>query len=102
MDRSLLLGGRGRRELTESWKDISRSWAIGSLIAIREVGRWRKRRNPNKTHDSSLCQSSRYPRRRLSKTPGPKFGAIRRGKLGQDSKGPNKIMLSKFQKCQSA
>ena len=31
--------GRGRKELTASWKKISRAWAIGSTKAMRKVGR---------------------------------------------------------------
>ena len=31
--------GRGRKELTASWKKISRAWAIGSTEATRKVGR---------------------------------------------------------------
>ena len=33
--------GRGRKELTASWKKISRAWAIGSTEAMRKVGRGR-------------------------------------------------------------
>ena len=53
----------------------------GSTSPMREVGRWRRRRSPSTTHDSSLGQSHRNPRRHLSKTPGAKLGAIRRAEF---------------------
>ena len=56
-----------------SGKEISRAWAFGRTILMREVGRGRKRTSSSKTHDSSLGQSSRNPQR---------LGAIRLRKLG--------------------
>ena len=60
------------------WKKVSRAGAVGSTKATRKLGRWRKWRSSSKTHDSSLCQSSRYQRRRLSNTPSAKLRVIRR------------------------
>ena len=74
--------GRGRKELMESWKKISRAWAIGSTESMRKVGRGRERQSTSKTHNSSFGQSHRYSRRRLSKTQRAKLGAIRRRKQG--------------------
>ena len=49
--------GEEEKELTDSWKKISRALAIGSTKAMRKVDRWKKRRSSSKTHDSSLGQA---------------------------------------------
>ena len=69
---------------------------------MREGGWWRIRRSSSKTHDSSLGQRSLNPSDSCLKKPSEKLRAIRRGKQGQASMCTNSIMLSKFQKCQSA